>query len=399
MSGRKIRLAGGLLVLCLAVWGPGIREGKAQTSAGSEAKRIAKEQEELKRLRQRIEDQQRKSREAARRENSILANLEEVDYQRTLKKKELTVVNLKLVERDNQIAQLDRDLRRLRTEIDSKQDRVRERVRVLYQEGRHSTLKALFSSRDYYDFIKQYYYMSWVSRKEADLLEGYRAAVAELAPKEEALRTARKDLVGYKTEITEKLSEIQVEKRRKDRLLAGVRNEKNLHEKTIRELEESSSKLKDLIEGLERQRKSRSDREAVTGFSRQKGHLDWPTQGNVVSRFGRQKHPQFDTFVVRKGIEIAAGSGRPIRSVYDGTVVFADWFRGFGLLVILDHGDQYFSLYAHAAKLLVAPGERVAARQIIGEIGDTGLTGDTNLYFEIRRGKDAVDPLQWLKRG
>jgi septal ring factor EnvC (AmiA/AmiB activator) len=219
-----------------------------------------------------------------------------------------------------------------------------------------------------------------------------------MEPKEVALRKARAELLGYKTEITRTLSEIQTEKRKKDRLLASIRNEKTTYERTLRELEDSAATLKGLIKKLDEQRAARREPETTAGFSLQRGHLDWPTNGRVVTFFGRQKHPKFDAYVHRKGIEIQAGQGSPIRSVYGGSVVYADWFRGYGLLVIIDHGKNYFSLYAHAAKLLVSAGDRVAGRQVIGEIGDTGLTSDNSLYFEIRRGADPLDPLTWLKR-
>lgn len=392
-----VRTLCGLGVVASAVLWTGI-EVSAQPRSETVSKKITQEKQELELLRRTIEQQRRKSRVATQRENSILENLEAMDYQRTLKQKELAVVNLQLVERDQEIGRLDGDLRSLRREIDAKKGLVRERVRVLYQEGRLNSLKVLFASKDYYDFLKRYDYLAWVSKKEGELLQSYQSAVAQMEPKETAMRRARAELVAYKTEITQKLFEIQNEKKKKDLLLASIRNEKSTYRRTIRELEESTSRLKDLIEDLEKQRKARREHEAALGFEEQRGRLGWPTEGRVITAFGRQKHPKFDADVYRKGIEIQAGPGSPIRSVYDGSVVYADWFRGYGLLVIVDHGKNYFTLYAHAAKLLVSAGDRVAGRQIIGEIGDTGLTSGHALYFELRHGADPLNPLLWLKR-
>lgn len=392
-----IRTLCGLAVFAPVLLLTGV-DGSAESRSDSVSKKVTQEKQELDRLRQKIEQQRRKSRDAAKRENSILENLEEVDYQRTLKKKEFRVVNLQLIERDQEIEQLDGDLRGLRREIESKQGLVRERIRVLYQEGRFNTLKVLFTSSDHYDFLRRYYYLTWISNKESELLQSYQSAVERMEPKEAALRKARAELIEYKTEITQKLSEIHNEKKKKDLLLASIRDEKSTYERTLRELEDSAAKLKGLIQELEQQRRARREQPAGEGFVLQRGHLDWPTLGRVITLFGRQKHPQFDVYVYRKGIEIQSSQGSPIRSVYSGSVVYADWFRGYGLLVIIDHGKNYFTLYAHAAKLLVSPGDPVAQRQIIGEIGDTGLTSDNNLYFEIRHGADPVDPLAWLKR-
>ncbi len=397
MKGIFIRPLCGLAVMALTVVMT-TGELSAQSDRVGVSKKVIQEKQELDRLRQKIGDQRKKSRNAAKREKSILENLEEIDYQRTLKKKELTVVNLQLVERDQEIEQLDRDLNALKSEMKGKEGLVRERVRVLYQEGRFNSLKVLFSSRDYYDFQKRYYYLTWVSAKGGELLQSYQSSVARMEPKEIALRKARAELLEYKADITQTLSEIQKEKRKKDQLLASIRDEKSTYEKTIQELEDSAAKLKGLITELEAKHRARQEQEPAAGFPLQRGHLDWPTNGRVLTFFGRQKHPKFDVYVYRKGIEIQAGQGSPIRSVYGGSVVYADWFRGYGLLVIIDHGKNFFSLYAHAAKLLVSAGDRVAGRQVIGEIGDTGLTSDTSLYFEIRRGADPLDPLAWLKR-
>jgi septal ring factor EnvC (AmiA/AmiB activator) len=126
--------------------------------------------------------------------------------------------------------------------------------------------------------------------------------------------------------------------------------------------------------------------------------LLWPVEGKVVSYFGRQKHPTFDTFVNKKGIEIQVKEGSPIHSVSAGKVVYADWLKGYGLVVIVDHTNGFYSLYAHASKLLVAEGNSVTNGQIIGETGETGVTEEDTLYFELRKGTTPIDPLKWLAK-
>lgn len=357
---------------------------------------ITKEKKELDQLRNKLQDQRRKSQVTRKKEKSILSDLEEIDHRLALKKKELSVIDLKLRQRDTEIERLNRDLRDLQDEVAAKRDLVRARLRVLYQEGRMNTLRVLFASTDYYDFLKRYYYLKWVSQKESQWLSNYMETVAHLEKKESELRTARADLLQDKRDVAGMVSGIQSDKRTKATLLNRVRGEKATYERAIRELEESASRVTSLIKELERKREAGSL--SSRGFSHEKGRLGWPTSGEVVAFFGRQKHPKFDIFINRKGIEIQSQQGQPIRSVYQGTVVYADWFRGYGLLIILDHGENYYSLYAHAAKLLVSVGDRVRAQQVIGEIGDTGLTGDENLYFEVRRGGEPQNPLRWLKR-
>jgi len=128
------------------------------------------------------------------------------------------------------------------------------------------------------------------------------------------------------------------------------------------------------------------------------GRFLWPAEGEIVAHFGRQKHPQFNTYVQRKGIDIRAPEGSGIRAVMAGQVAFADWLKGYGLVVILDHANGFFSLYAHASALVVKAGDQVQAGQTIGTTGDTGMTNDNTLYFELREGAEPVDPLLWLAR-
>ena len=119
----------------------------------------------------------------------------------------------------------------------------------------------------------------------------------------------------------------------------------------------------------------------------------------MLTYFGRQKHPTFNTYVQRKGIEIRTVEGSAIHAVMAGTVAYADWLKGYGLVIILDHANGFFSLYARTtSKILTTVGAVVASGQAISETGDTGMTGENTLYFELREGTEPVDPLQWLAR-
>jgi septal ring factor EnvC (AmiA/AmiB activator) len=356
---------------------------------------IKKEKKELQKLKKNLEAEKRKRRAARRKEKSILSALESSDRNVTLKRRELSSINRKLRSHTKSAERLEGDIRSLQEDVDSKKDRVRSQVRKLYQQSRLSNLGILFASADYYDFLKRYYYLSLISQKENRLLSSYRTALDRLGDKQEKMESAQKELLNSRREVAAKLREVKAEKRKKGRILASVRKDSRLHEQAIEELEDSANRVTGLIQRLEKKRKTSL---SAGAFFRAKGRLDWPTAGKVVAFFGRQKHPKFGTLINKKGIEIRSRLGEPIRSIYGGKVAFADWFKGFGLLVIIDHGNNYFSLYAHAAKLMVSAGDRVKTHQIIGQIGETGLTGDANLYFEIRKGAEAVNPLTWLKK-
>ena len=172
---------------------------------------------------------------------------------------------------------------------------------------------------------------------------------------------ARRGILAYKTSTEEKLAQIQGLKKEKRVYLAKITHEKESYDRAVEELERSASRVDSLLQRTgdqtPRGRWHRPPR--ARGPTALRGSLLWPTDGQVVSYFGRQKHPTFNTYIQRKGIEIRAGEGSIIRAVLAGTVVYADWLKGYGLVIIADHANGVFSLYAHASKILTSVGARI----------------------------------------
>jgi septal ring factor EnvC (AmiA/AmiB activator) len=130
-----------------------------------------------------------------------------------------------------------------------------------------------------------------------------------------------------------------------------------------------------------------------------RGRLPWPIEGRVITAFGFERNPNFKTVVMNQGVEISPGPGKSlILAVHPGKVVYADYFQGYGNLLIVDHGMTYYTLYGHCAEFLAAVGDMVQAGQPLAVVGDTGSLKGECLYFEIRYKTKALDPLQWLSR-
>jgi murein hydrolase activator len=176
-----------------------------------------------------------------------------------------------------------------------------------------------------------------------------------------------------------------------------VRAQRQRFENSVTEMERAAESMQELIAELERRRKERAS-EGMSGsaFAAGRGSLPWPVRGPVLQPYGRSVHPEFKTVVVNKGVNIAAAMGTPIRSVAAGTVQYVDWLPGYGKCIIVDHGDGFYTLYAHASAIFPAEGTTVRAGEVLGEVGDTGSLNGAQLYFEIRKGKDSLDPSAWL---
>ena len=136
-----------------------------------------------------------------------------------------------------------------------------------------------------------------------------------------------------------------------------------------------------------------------TSFSRQKGQLPLPVEGQVVSRFGRTRNGSYNAFTFQSGIDIKVERGEPVRSVFKGEVMFADWLKSYGNLIIINHGDNYYTLYAHVEEMFKKKGEIVGTGEVIATAGDTGSIKGNCLHFEVRHHGKPVNPMKWLKKG
>ncbi len=330
---------------------------------GSENKRIGEEKRELESITRKIDTKRMQKLKTEKMEGSILSRIEELDYQLGDKEELLRGIDHGLRKKDGEIEVLEGETERLKADLASGKKRVRERIRRMYKEGRLVSLKVFFSATDHIDLLKRYHYVEWLRRRDLEIIEGYEATLRDLEVKTNRLGQVRNEMWKAKNEVTGLMREIEGNRRQKEGLLTRVRLERSSHEKVISELEEEATELQSLIKELEARKSKES---ASLGFANEKGRLYWPVSGKIVSSFGRQKHSRFDTYIYKKGIEIRSFNGDKIMAVYSGTVVYAGWFRGYGQLIILDHGDSYFSLYAHAERLLVTVGERVKKDQIIG---------------------------------
>ena len=240
-------------------------------------------------------------------------------------------------------------------------------------------------------------YLSWVAQREHQLVRQFQEDLSNLQELKEKQTAAREDLVRFQGETQQTIKKVSGLKRQKRSVLVSLSKEKDAHERMIEDLQRSAEQVDSLLKELDRRfQLAQSRMRQPPGALPSLGSLLWPVEGKVVSYFGRQKHPTFDTFVTKKGIEISAQEGSPIRAVSSGNVVYADWLKGYGLVVIVDHTNGFYSLYAHASKLLVAEGQSVKNGQVIGETGETGVTQEDTLYFELRKGTTPIDPLKWL---
>ena len=360
---------------------------------------ISQERLRLEQLNKEIEETRKKAQRVEKKHGSVLKTIEKLDRQLYDQKKEHTRVNQRIKEKDQELARLIKEIKELGKDIRTRQSSISARLRVLYMEGRTGYLKSLFEADSFTDAAQRMDYISWVAQREHQLVRKFQEDLSNLNLLNDQQTKAREELLHLQGETQQSINKISGLKRKKRTVLVNLSKEKESHTRMVEDLQRSAEQVDNLLKELDQRfQLAQSRMRQPPGRLPSLGSLLWPVEGKVISYFGRQKHPTFDTFVNKKGIEIQAREGSPIHSVSSGKVVYADWLKGYGLVVIIDHTNGFYSLYAHASKLLVVEGNSVTNGQIIGETGETGVTEEDTLYFELRKGTTPIDPLKWLAK-
>src|SRR5262245_59647980 len=382
-----------LALVFVVLWVP------TETLADSINEKIDKERKALEQLKDQIEEKRRQADEAGKKRESILQGIQTLDERHMRYRQSHQEISRKLRKKDQEIDAINAQIVRLRDGEQVRQEAILARLRVQYMEGRFGHWKPLLASDSYGDFQRRLRYLSAVSARDYGLIETFRTDMTNMQEAERQREAARVGMLAYKRTTEKHLDEIRAVKKEKKVYLTKLTQEKESYERALQELERSAARIDSLLRELEQRRRAAAAKPPSGSLPKGvKGGLPWPAEGSVLTYFGRQKHPTFNTYVQRKGIEIRTLEGSAIHAVMPGTVVYADWLKGYGLVIILDHANGFFSLYAHASKILAAVGAQVGAGQAIGETGDTGMTGENTLYFELRQGAEPLDPLHWLAR-
>lgn len=373
----------------------GARDAAADEAAGNK--------KELQRIKREMRDKKKEIKRADKQARSILTELDRIDRDIQAANAELAEQQIQLREAEAALQDIEKNNARISSDLVVLKRSYAGRVRALYKMSRSGYATAVLASGGLDDGLKRIKYLGIITERDRVLAREYGSALNALAIRQAEISEKKVAILGHKRTIEAEETEFRSRKRKKATLLASVREEKGLHEQALRELEESSVSLWAMIKKGEQERKaakaiSPSQPKAARDAGPVTGRLPWPAEGRLLTRFGMQRHPQFKTMVFRRGIEIAVREGEPVRAVSDGQVAYGDWYKGYGRLVIIEHGPGFYTLYGNLSRLDLNKGDRVIRGQVLGLAGETGSLKGAKLYFEIRRNGEAQDPLAWLAK-
>jgi len=349
---------------------------------------------------------------------------------------ELAQIDKNLKEKQSSLSALSRDLQgvekdlqhtrdtteTVKTDIEHKRREIQKRLVAVYKAGEVGTIRLYFSSESFPQMLENLRYMKSLLENDKKMIAEYNVRIEKLKGLEGTLERDAERKEKIKQSIELKKKEIEAEKKKKADKLVQVKLDKKNYQTSLHELEANSRRLQAIVARLEaiskKQRlakqaeksaarkteKSTSKKQTPVippvsdnGFGSQRGRLSMPVRGSITSGFGKHKHPQFNSYTMNNGISIAAPTGADVHAIYAGKVIFAEYFKGYGNMVIVDHGGGYFSLYAHNAKIAKKVGTNVEKNDILASVGDVDSANGPMLYFEIRYQGKPVDPAPWVR--
>jgi septal ring factor EnvC (AmiA/AmiB activator) len=400
----------GVLLACLALLGSGGTAPAAAQPRGSAAELTDKERTLQQKQRQ-LREERARAAEARRREASLLGELEEADKRLAAARRTVAQLDGRIRRAQAEVSSLRAEVRRLEGQRATQEQGLGRRLRVLYKlTVQGGALPLALAGGDPVAQAVRLRHLATLAAVDARTITEYRVTSRELAERQRRVERRTAELGDLRAEADREREAVDREAARRRVLLARVRDERAYHERMVVELSEATRRLEALIRDLqarqrrvakappaERPRPAPGEPGAGPGLAALRGRLTWPVDGRVVGEFGAQVHPRFGTRTFRNGIDIAVPEGTQIAAVAPGHVMYTGWFRGYGNLIIVDHGGEYYTLYAHAAEILVAEGDDVRQGQVIGTVGDTGSLQGPRLYFEVRHQGKPQDPTQWLR--
>lgn len=350
--------------------------------------------EEYKKIQKEIKKHKEKLEKVKRRESSILNDLEITNKQLSRIESELRKYRKRLIETESNISKIENGISLNKSNIERQREWIKKRLRAMQKYGRTSdTVRLFLSADDISQLMRVGKFLQYITVYEYRMLNAYREDLNELNEKEKQLVKLKTELINNRERIKAKEISLARKKKEKEMLFASVRREESSYKNMLKELKDASNKLLDVIRESEK-----TDTFSAKGFSRLKGDLPWPVNGKVVIPYGSQKDPQFNTPIFRSGAYIQSNDNSFVRAVYNGKVVFAEWFKGYGQLVIVNHGEGYHTLYGSLSEIFARVGDIIKREQVVGRVGNSGILNVPGLYFELRYKGKPLDPLQWLKK-
>lgn len=379
-----------------------LEQAKKNSDPGS---RIKEHKIMIRRLQEGLVEQKIKVLGSKKQERNLLADLEEIDLRLLDQQQTLAEANKRHEQQNRLLLTKQQDIKQLTASKDENKRHIQARLNAYYQMGTVGLMNVIFSTTTLPELLSFQDHFQSLLQHDRQSINTYLTEIKELTAAMDELVEEEKQLEETKRKLQDEEVHLAATQQEKLHLLGRVNTEKSLYQQAAVELEKAAGELSRTLNDLSKRPAAEKVASAEAGpspagqgFAGQQGRLPPPVTGIVVKLFGKSSLAASGVNSFVDGIALTAGEGTPIKAVFDGKVIHSGYLRGYGNMLIIDHGQQYYTLVARAAKFFKDEGTKVTGGETIGVMGkNTALLGE-GLYFELRQGSKPLDPLQWLDK-
>jgi septal ring factor EnvC (AmiA/AmiB activator) len=384
-----------LVVGCLLILPASqILEAQDQSSQIEEIKKKAED------INRKIEKRKAKIQKFTHKESDIIYRLNQADRVLNQSRKRISALEREISGIEKTIAETTRSSEKLIQQIKVNEEYVASRMVALYKLNWLGKFHVLASAESLHELLKRKTAIERILTHDQQVIKELMANRLDLKTMQSQLEAKGNTKRRRAAEYQKQIDQMTVKRRKRSELLVYVRKEKSAHLAAIESLKQAAKDLDKKMNNLSTGPIAKAPQKftASEPFRAFKGLLKKPVKGKIVSLFGKFKNTQYKVLNFRSGIEIQTERGEPIQAVYAGKILYADWFKGYGNMIIIDHGENYYTVYAHIEEAFKTAGDVVETGEVVATVGDTGSITGPKLYFEVRHHGKPLDPMQWLER-
>ena len=349
---------------------------------------------ELENIRLKIKNVESDIEQASEKIDGLYQSLREKESAAVEARENLEHYTQQIKDKQQQLEALSLDKTNQETKLNSQRAYLSQQIRAAYKTGRSNYLKLVLNQENPDLVGRMLAYHEYDSRARSKRIDEISDILEGITKIETQIKLETSELATLSNHQQKVLTDYQQFRQSREDIVIQLQSFITSQSDELQTLSRNEKEIGALVEQIESKDLTIQLFEDMPPFGSLRGQLDWPVKGKIVSRFGNlRKGGKLEW----QGVTIAAKSGLEVKAISTGKVVFADWFKSMGLLIILDHGDGFMSLYGHNDRLLKKPGDWVVAGDIIARVGDTGGQNRTALYFEIRKSGNPVNPALWCK--
>jgi len=379
-----------VLLLVAVAGGPGAADAQNERKATP-----AQKEAELKKVKSRIERVRKNVNQDIEKRDRLSVQLRDAELGVQQARRGLETLRAERIASESRLQELEREQAERDRELAAERGALAGELRAAYVNGREEQLKLLLNQQDPAGFGRMLAYYGYFGRARADRIGNIRDKLEHLALVREKIAAENERLKGLESQQEKELAALRSAQQQRTRTVQAIESQIKSKGGELKRLESQAKGLEKLIADLRKALRNVPVAKQAP-FEPLRGKLPWPVQqGKVLARFGQ---PRAGGSMRWQGMMIGTERGARVRAPFAGRVVYADWLPGMGLMIVLDHGGGYLSLYGHNEEVFRSVGDAVAAGDVIGAVGDSGGHNQPALYFEVRRGREPVNPENWLQR-